>query len=45
MPAVLVEPVFITNRAEATQLEDPHFLTRLAAAIARAIARYFDDQD
>lgn len=45
MPAVLVEPVFITNRAEAQRLEDPHFLTRLAAAIARAIARYFDERD
>jgi len=45
MPAVLVEPVFITNRTEAQRLEDPHFLTRVAAAIARAIARYFDERD
>lgn len=45
MPAVLVEPVFITNRTEAQRLEDPHFLTRVAAAMARAIARYFDERD
>ena len=42
MPAVLVEPVFISNHTEAARLENPHFLTRVAAATARAIARYFD---
>ena len=45
MPAVLVEPVFISNRAEAARLEDPHFLSRISAAVARAIARYFDEKD
>ena len=45
MPAVLVEPVFITNPDEAARLDNPHFLTRIAAAIARAIARYFDERE
>jgi N-acetylmuramoyl-L-alanine amidase len=45
MPAVLVEPVFISNPNEATRLDDPHFLTRISAATARAIARYFDERE
>lgn len=45
MPAVLVEPVFITNPKEAARLDDPHFLGRIAASVARAIARYFDEKD
>ncbi|MEA2517016.1 MAG: N-acetylmuramoyl-L-alanine amidase [Actinomycetota bacterium] len=45
MPAVLVEPVFITNPGEAARLDDPHFLSRIAFSVARAIARYFDERD
>ena len=45
MPAVLVEPVFISNLEEAARLDDPHFLTRIAAAVARAIARYFEERE
>lgn len=45
MPAVLVEPVFISNPDEADRLDDPRFLGLLAASIARAIARYFDERE
>ena len=45
MPAVLVEPVFISNPGEAQRLEDPHFLQRVSASIARAVERYFDERD
>jgi N-acetylmuramoyl-L-alanine amidase len=45
MPAVIIEPVFISNPSEAAQLEDPHFLTRIAAAVARALESYFEEQD
>jgi N-acetylmuramoyl-L-alanine amidase len=45
MPAVLVEPVFISNPTEAARLEDPHFLSRLAGAIARAVDRYFYERE
>jgi N-acetylmuramoyl-L-alanine amidase len=45
MPAVLVEPVFISNPDEAARLYDPHFLSRIAASVTRAIARYFDERE
>ena len=45
MPAVLVEPVFISNPSEAAYLDDPHFLGRIAASVARAITRYFDERE
>jgi N-acetylmuramoyl-L-alanine amidase len=45
MPAVLVEPVFITNPDEEKRLEDLDFRSMLAAAIARGIIRYFHDKD
>ena len=41
MPAVLVEPVFITNEDEEKRLEDPEFVRTLAAAIATGVARYY----
>jgi N-acetylmuramoyl-L-alanine amidase len=41
MPAVLVEPLFITNPVEETMLEDPDFRTALADAVADGIERYF----
>jgi N-acetylmuramoyl-L-alanine amidase len=45
MPAVLVEPVFISNPNEAARLDEPHFLSRIAASVARAIARYYDEKE
>ena len=41
MPAVLVEPVFITNPDEAKRLEDADFRAALAEAIASGVARYY----
>jgi N-acetylmuramoyl-L-alanine amidase len=43
MPAVLVEPVFITNDDEEKKLEDPEFVRDLAKAIALGVARYFEE--
>jgi N-acetylmuramoyl-L-alanine amidase len=42
MPAVLIEPVFITNVDEAKRLEDPEFLTLVAGQIATAVRRYYE---
>jgi N-acetylmuramoyl-L-alanine amidase len=41
MPAVLVEPVFITNPDEAKRLEEPDFRAALADAIAAGVSRYY----
>jgi N-acetylmuramoyl-L-alanine amidase len=43
MPAVLVEPAFITNPDEAKLLVDPHFRSTLARAIATGVRRYLED--
>lgn len=43
MPAVLVEPLFITNPVEEKMLGDVDFRSALAVAIAQGIERYFDD--
>lgn len=43
MPAVLVEPVFISNEDEEKQLEDPEFVQRLARSIAQAVRRYHEE--
>lgn len=43
MPAVLVEPLFITNPVEEKMLEDPEFRAALADAIADGIESYFED--
>lgn len=45
MPAVLVEPSFITNPTDARNLEDPSFVGSVADAIARGVVRYFDERD
>jgi N-acetylmuramoyl-L-alanine amidase len=42
MPAVVVEPCFITNPDEEKLLDDPDFRARLADAIAAGIKHYFD---
>ena len=45
MPAVLVEPVFITSPTDRDRLSDPSFLAELARAIAGAVERYFEERD
>lgn len=42
MPAVLVEPVFITNPEEVVLLKDPGFTSRVAEAIAVGVLTYFE---
>jgi N-acetylmuramoyl-L-alanine amidase len=41
MPAVLVEPVFISNPDEAKRLEEPEFRAFLADALAGGVSRYY----
>ena len=41
MPAVQVEPAFITNEAEADRLTDPAHRDRIARAIANGVRRFF----
>ncbi|HEX2294410.1 MAG TPA: N-acetylmuramoyl-L-alanine amidase [Actinomycetota bacterium] len=41
MPAVLVEPVFLSNPDEAKRLEDADFRAALADAIAAGLSRYY----
>jgi N-acetylmuramoyl-L-alanine amidase len=43
MPAVLIEPAFITNPDEAKLLEDGDFRRTVAQAIATGVRRYFGD--
>ena len=42
MPAVIVEPIFMTNPREADRMGQASFRARVADAIARGIARYFE---
>ncbi|MDQ3940083.1 MAG: N-acetylmuramoyl-L-alanine amidase [Actinomycetota bacterium] len=44
MPAVLIEPVFITNADEAKRVEDPEFLGDVAEAIATGVRRYYEER-
>jgi len=41
MPAVLVEPAFVTNEREAALIADPAFAERVGRAVAAGIRRYF----
>ena len=43
MPAVLVEPVFITNPDEEKKLQDLDFLRMVAQAIVAGVERYYSD--
>jgi N-acetylmuramoyl-L-alanine amidase len=43
MPAVQVEPAFITNDREAALIADPAFAQRMGGAIAAGVRRYFRD--
>lgn len=45
MPAVMVEPAFITNPDEAKRLEDPDHRNALAQAIVDGIARFYEPTD
>ncbi|HEV3472616.1 MAG TPA: N-acetylmuramoyl-L-alanine amidase, partial [Actinomycetota bacterium] len=44
MPAVIVEPVFITNPVEAGRLDDETFVDEIARAIAIGTLGYFDKE-
>ncbi|MFN2388641.1 MAG: N-acetylmuramoyl-L-alanine amidase [Actinomycetota bacterium] len=43
MPAVLVEPAFVSNPDEEKKLDDPEFRNAAAAAVVTAIHRYYAD--
>jgi N-acetylmuramoyl-L-alanine amidase len=43
MPAVLVEPAFITNAGDRRRLEDPSFREAVARAIADGVGSYYAD--
>jgi N-acetylmuramoyl-L-alanine amidase len=43
MPAVQVEPAFVTNEREAALIADPAFAREVGIAIASGIGRYFPD--
>jgi len=42
MPAVLVEPAYLTSPEDAKRLEDPEFRTAVADSLTGAIRRYFE---
>ncbi|HEY7401226.1 MAG TPA: peptidoglycan-binding protein [Actinomycetota bacterium] len=42
MPAVHVEPIYITNPNEERHLEDPAFPARVGRAVASGLARFFE---
>lgn len=42
MPAVLIEPVFITNPDEAKRLEDHEFMSTIADSIAAGVRRFYE---
>jgi N-acetylmuramoyl-L-alanine amidase len=43
MPAVLIEPAFISNELEAKRLRDPEFLSQIAEAIGTGIRRFYEE--
>ena len=43
MPAVQIEPAFITNETEATRLADPAHRDRIARAIVTGVRRFFGE--
>lgn len=43
MPAVLVEPVFITHPDDEKKMRDSEFVGRVADAIARGVVRYYEE--
>lgn len=44
MPAVMIEPAFITNPDEAKRLDDPEFLNAAADAIVTGLRRYYRER-
>lgn len=43
MPAVLIEPAFLTNATEALLVDDPRFTESVGRAVASGIRRFFGD--
>jgi N-acetylmuramoyl-L-alanine amidase len=43
MPAVQIEPLFVTNREEAVVIAGPEFATRVGRAVAAGVRRFFRD--
>lgn len=43
MPAVLVEPAFLSNPEDRRRIEDPAFRNAIADAVVRAVESYFED--
>ncbi len=43
MPAVQVEPAFVTNARERALIDDPVFAERVGRAVASGIRRFFAD--
>jgi N-acetylmuramoyl-L-alanine amidase len=43
MPAVQIEPLFVTNEREAEVIADPAFASRVGAAVATGVRRFFRD--
>jgi N-acetylmuramoyl-L-alanine amidase len=43
MPAVQVEPAFITNERDAASIRDPAFADRVGRAVAAGVRRFFSD--
>jgi N-acetylmuramoyl-L-alanine amidase len=41
MPAVQIEPLFVTNREEAAVIAGPEFATRVGRAVASGVRRFF----
>jgi N-acetylmuramoyl-L-alanine amidase len=41
MPALQVEPLFVTNQREAEMIADPAFATRVGRAVASGVRRFF----
>jgi N-acetylmuramoyl-L-alanine amidase len=44
MPAVLVEPGFISHPDDEKKLQDPDFLSQVSEAIALGVTRYFNEE-
>ncbi|MDX2256441.1 MAG: N-acetylmuramoyl-L-alanine amidase [Pseudanabaenaceae cyanobacterium bins.39] len=45
MPAILVETGFVTNPAEAANLNDPNYQKLMGEAIARGVERFMRVRD
>jgi N-acetylmuramoyl-L-alanine amidase len=41
IPAIIIEPAYLTNRIDNAKIEDPRFREKIAQALAKAIVSYF----